>query len=225
MKWTATILIFVLFSTGLCQNCIAEDSYLKTSCAEENGVQKTERRSVGSFDSVDIKGSFSFIITCSNNFVTEISCDSNLLPYIATEVRSQKLFIFTKKSICTTKGIKIFISAPDIRSLDASGSNEISLKNINNHRITVNLDGAGDLYLSGNTDEFEANLFGSNHLYAENLHSPKTRISISGSSDARVYAIDLLKIDISGVGGVIYYGNPKTILKDISGIGNIRAAE
>lgn len=225
MRWTAITSIFILFATGLYQICIAGDGCLNTSCVEENGVQKTERRSVGSFDSVDIKGSFSLVITCGNNFVAEITCDSNLLPYISTEVRSQKLFIFTRKSICTTKGIKIFISAPDIRSLDASGSNDISVKSIDNHRITVNMDGAGALNLSGNTEEFEANLFGSNHLYAENLHSKKTSISISGSSDANVHAFDLLKIDISGVGGIIYYGNPKTILKNISGIGKLRTAE
>jgi hypothetical protein len=225
MKWTAIISIFFLSATAFCKVCTAGNGCLKTNCIEESGVQKTERRSVGSFDSIEIKGTFSIIIDSGHDYALKITCDSNLLPYISTEVMSQKLFIYTKNSICTTKGIKIFVSSPDIRRVAASGSNDISIEGIDNHSMSVSLDGAGDLNLSGFTKKFEAELFGSNHLFAKNFRTEETSISIAGASDARVYASDVLKIDISGVGGVVYSGNPKTILKNISGIGTIKAAE
>lgn len=225
MKWTAIISISLLIATSFCRAGIAWDGFLKVNCVDESGVQKTERRPAGPFDSIDIKGTFNIIINGGHDYSVKITCDSNLLPYISTEARDRKLFIFTKKSICTTKGIKIFVSAPAIERVDASGSNDISITGIDNHSMSVSLDGAGDLNLSGSTNKFEAELFGSNHLFAKNFRSAETSISIAGSSDARVYASKILKINISGVGGVIYSGNPKTVIKNISGIGTIKAAE
>jgi hypothetical protein len=225
MKGTAITFTLLLLATGFNQLCFARDGNLYANCAEESGVQQTARRVVDSFDSIDIQGSFSSVITCGNGYAIKITCDKNLLPYIATEVRSRKLFIFTEKSICTTKGINIFISVPDIRSVNASGSNDISIKGIDNQSISVSLDGAGDLNLSGRTNKFKANLAGSNHLQAKSLRSEKSSISIAGSSDASVYATEVLDVIISGVGGVMYYGNPKSISKNISGIGTVEAAE
>ena len=225
MKWTANTLILFLFAASFCQECIADDGFLKSNCIEESGVQQTENRAVGSFDSIDIKGSFNLTITSRKNFSVIITCDGNLIPHISTEVRSKKLFIYSNRSICSTKGIDISISAPDIREVNASGSNDISVTGIANNSISITLDGAGDLTISGNTKKFEANLFGSNHLHAKNLRSEETSISIAGSSDAAVFASEVLKINIGGVGGIIYYGNPNTIVKEISGIGTIRPAD
>jgi hypothetical protein len=225
MKWTATISFFFLIVPVFCKVCYAGNDFMKTNCVEESGVQKTERRLPGSFDSIDVKGTFSINIESGNDYAAEITCDSNLLSYISTEARDQNLYIFSKKSICTTKGIKISVSAPNIRRVDASGSNNISITGIDNHNMSVILDGAGDLNMYGITKKFEASLFGSNHLFAKNFRSDETSISIAGSSDAIVYASKVLKINISGVGNVIYSGNPKTIFKNISGIGTIKTAE
>ena len=225
MKWFVITSIFFLITAGFCQVSIAGGDCLKVTCVEEEGVQKTEKRSVGAFDSVDIKGSFHFVLVSGDNCAIEITCDRNLLPNISTEVKNQKLSVFAKKSFCTTKGIKILITAPDFRSIDASGSNDIFVKGIDNEGISISLDGAGSMNLSGNTREFEAHLAGSNHLCAKNLRSGKTSLSIAGSSDAIVYASEVLDISIGGVGDIKYYGNPKTVLKNIAGIGTIEPGE
>jgi hypothetical protein len=224
MKRSVIISIFLL-ATGLCQVCRAGQGSLSIDCVDENGRQKTENRVVDAFDSVDIKGSFSFIIDCGHDYGLEITCDRNLLPFISTEVKNQKLFIFAQKSICATNGIKILITSPAIRSIDASGSNTISIKGIDNQTIAIRMDGSGEMHLSGNTKNLQADLAGSNLLDAKNLRSEKTSISIAGSSDASVNASAVLDINISGVGDLTYYGNPKTILKNISGIGKIEPAE
>lgn len=225
MKRLGITLINLLFLAGLYQVCFAWDCCNQTNCIKEIGVQKTDGRRIQFFNSIDIKGSYSSTISCRNNQAIEITCDKNLLPYISTEVKNQKLYIFSRKPICTTKGIKIAIFAPDVVSVDASGSNDISITGINNESISIKLDGSGDLNISGNTKKFDAVLSGSNKLYAKKLRSETTHISIAGSSDASVYASKDLDIDISGVGDIIYYGNPKTILKKISGIGEIKTSK
>ncbi|MEJ2661225.1 MAG: DUF2807 domain-containing protein [Desulfobacteraceae bacterium] len=220
MKWSAKTSVYFLLATAFCRMCFAGDGSFNSDCVDEVGGQKTEKRIVGAFDSVDIKGSFAFIISCGDDYGLEITCNRNLLPYISAEVKNRTLSVYAKKSICTTRGIQIIITAPGIRSIDASGSNDISVKGVDNQGIAIGLDGAGKLNISGMTKKFKAHLAGSNHLDAKNLHSAKSSITIAGSSEASVYASEVLDINISGVGKITYYGTPKTVLKNISGIGH-----
>ncbi len=221
---TSLVFICLLFVMGLCQVCMAHDCSHKIPCTEESGVNHMEKRQVSSFKSISIDGSFVATIACGKNYAVEITGDKNILPNISTEVRNQKLSVYFKKSLCTTKDIKISISAPDIVKLDASGSNTIHMKGIENQKMSINLDGAGELNISGKTKKLSATLSGSNNFNAKNLKSETTSISIAGSSDATVYASDYLKAEIGGVGNIVYYGNPKTIKRNVFGIGEISSA-
>ena len=225
MKFFTTTILIVCFTAGLYQDAVAGSCYATTDCVKEDGLQKTETRRVDPFDSVDIKGSFNVTIIRGRHYSLELACDVNFLPYISTDVQNKKLIIFPKKSICATKEIKIVIFAPDVRKINASGSSHISMNDIDSQSLSVSLDGAGDITLSGDAKSLEARLSGANGLDAKTLKTEKTSISIAGSSDASVYASEALEVNISGVGGLLYYGNPKTVSKDISGIGEIKAAK
>ena len=60
---------------------------------------------------------------------------------------------------------------------------------------------------------------------AANLRSHSCTISISGVGGAKVFADQTLNAQVSGVGGVEYYGNPSDVQTEVSGLGSIDAAD
>ena len=96
---------------------------------------------------------------------------------------------------------------------------------IQTEKVFVNLTGAGIVILSGETDIQETHISGAGGLRAFNLESKTCIVNLSGLGGAEVTATDKLEATISGVGGIIYSGNPKLIERQISGFGKIKRAE
>ena len=63
---------------------------------------------------------------------------------------------------------------------------------------------------------------GASKLSAESLQTERAELSLTGASKAEVNVTDTLKVSITGAGKVIYSGNPRRVVKDITGAGTIR---
>jgi hypothetical protein len=62
---------------------------------------------------------------------------------------------------------------------------------------------------------------GAGSVDAGELVSPSVEVTIEGAGKARVHATDSLKAHIAGAGKITYLGDPKTVEKNIEGIGRI----
>ena len=65
---------------------------------------------------------------------------------------------------------------------------------------------------------------GSGGIKCFELLSEQTKIGISGSGDAQVYASKQLDVEINGSGSVAYKGSP-AVSQNVSGSGSVRKAE
>lgn len=191
--------------------------------ATGSGVIKTEHRNVGPFTGLDVGGAFLVDIVCGKEPGVDLEGDDNLLPLITTEVRNGVLRIGSESSIDSRNRIHVRVSTNDLNSLSSSGASEVNLSGVNNSSLKISVSGAGSLKGSGETKNLELSMSGAAHFDAQNLHASKVTVSISGAGNAIVYATDELDAKISGVGNISYYGNPKTINKDISGMGSLTA--
>ncbi len=215
------IFIYFTFILGLCLQSLATNGYASECSMDNNGEMITDKRPVSPFKSIDIYGVFDLDVEQGNGFGLEITCEQNLLADIVTEVKNNRLYIFVNRTICTGKGIQISVRAPEIESLNAAGANDISVSGIENQKMAIKLDGAGNFDISGNTKDFIVELSGATDLFAKNFHSETARITLTGAGDAHLYASKAMEINLSGVGDVIGYGNPGTVVRQISGVGNI----
>jgi len=64
----------------------------------------------------------------------------------------------------------------------------------------------------------DASISGAGHLDAIDLKTKKSNVKIEGVGAGSVYATDFLNATISGVGKILYKGNPQ-VSKNIEGIG------
>jgi hypothetical protein len=207
-----------------------------------NGHMKSESRSIGGFSALSVSGPFEAIITQDQTESLRIETDENLMAYIDVTNENGRLKISTRNgfNIRSRKRIAVFISGPDFDKISLSGSGSLNSKGrIKGNNIDLNISGSGDLVmdldapaistvisgsgsarLSGETESFESRINGSGEVFAFNLLSENTRVKISGSGEAEVYASKQLDIRISGSGDVGYKGNPE-LKQSISGSGDI----
>lgn len=186
-----------------------------------SGNLKTEKREVSDFKSVDVGGVFKVEITAQKDFDVQIEADDNLLQYINTEIDGETLEISTTKRISSHNPIIVKIGAPDIENLEVSGASSVMLTNLNNESLKIDLSGASNVKIEGNTKNLNVELSGASRLDSGNLQSENISVDASGASKADVFASNRLEADLSGASKVTYSGSPKDLVKKTSGASKI----
>ncbi len=188
---------------------------------EGNGIAKTENRNVSAFSNVEVDGAFNVYVECRKKQKLEVSGDSNILPHIITRIKGNTLQITTSKTICPKKLLEVRVSADNIEKVTASGAVDLSISGVDNNKLDLEIDGAGDIKASGKTKNFRVDVSGSGDLKAKDLKAENVEVSINGAGNAVVNASKKLKAEINGAGDIVYYGNPKDVIQEISGAGDI----
>jgi hypothetical protein len=219
---------------------------LSTSCMDDlfirgNGISRSESRFTRPFSEVNSNGNFTVHISPGDFFEIVVNAESNLLPYIDTEIRNGKLSVGINgiHSLKNTRPMEVFVVMPELSALRLSGSGEITTGHfasdnfeavisgsgsietaVNANSAKLVISGSGYLDIFGNIRNTEMNISGSGKIYAYDLAVANCKSVISGSGDMFVNAYRSLDVSISGSGNVFYIGNP-AITASMSGSGKI----
>lgn len=206
--------------------------------------QGKEERDLSSFTGVSLGISGDLYLTQGSPQKVVIQAEKNL-DEIETQVRDGVLRIKTDNWTSRIKGVKIWITMPEVEALNVSGSgdiiaetpihaDEIELKVSGSGSINIDelkgdeigaaISGSGDLKLAGSADEMELRISGSGSVYAERLEVDECGIKISGSGSCMIDVTGELDASISGSGRVTYYGNPQIDAR-VSGSGKVRKGD
>jgi hypothetical protein len=212
-----------------------------------NGDVTTEVRTPGAFDGVSMAGGFNVVIRQGQTHKVELKAESNLLPYIETQVtesgKGRTLQIGPKKGarISTSHTPSVVIEMPSLRAVavagsgtvkveamktggvDASiaGSGDIRFAGLDAERLGMKVSGSGDIVAAGRAGSASVTIAGSGNVKAAELAADEVKISIAGSGDAQVNASKRLNVSIAGSGDVRYVGSPE-ISSSIAGSGKVR---
>ncbi|MCP4180730.1 MAG: DUF2807 domain-containing protein [bacterium] len=202
---------------------------LLAGCAniQGNGTPTTVKRSLANFSAVNLQGGYEvYIHTNKNNqnYLT-ISGDENIVPLITSNVEGNTLYIKNDKSINNNLPLVINIYTKNIDNLTISGAGKIDVNNIQSKQFNLEISGAASVTLLGNTDSLIVTSSGASDINAKDLKAIDGKIHLSGTSSAKVFVTGNLKANISGIGSITYYGNPKVLSQKISGIGEIKHCE
>jgi len=116
-----------------------------------------------------------------------------------------------------------FSANVDDLSLNASGSSQVDLGQLNSKSAEIELDGASRLTAKGKLDSLKVQASGSSNFECSGLAAKKAECSASGASQINVQAIDTLKASASGSSNIKYQGNPK-VDQDTSGVSSVSKA-
>lgn len=186
-----------------------------------SGVRKTEKRDLGAFKSIETTGAYEIRITCQQPASFEIEADDNIVPLIRTEVRGDVLHISSDTGYRATKGITVRIAIPDLEGIVSQGAGDIHITNVKNDKLAIRLTGAARIEAAGETDSLSIATTGAGKIDANNLHARRADVTVTGAGNVDVYASERLDARVSGVGQVIYDGDPNVVHRDVSGIGSV----
>ncbi len=213
-----------------------------------NGNVVTINRSTEDYDQVAVAGWFDVELVDGVEGKLQIRGEENLLEYIITEVKDNKLVIKVKKGVnlkpsSWDNGGSILVTVPveSISSVSLSGSGDVVSKKVikadnfearlsgsgdlslevQAENVVASLSGSGDVDLSGSAGSFKVKVSGSGDVKAYELSANTVEATISGSADVKVTANEMLYARVSGSGDIQYRGNPTKIDSKASGSGEI----
>lgn len=173
-----------------------------------NGKVVSEERTAADFNSVELEGIGDIRIYPAQKYNEEdykviVTTDSNLQDIIRTSVKGSTLIIDERKNsnLHPTK-LKIDVYLPELKK--------------------VYLEGVGDIKIAGGSaEELELSLSGVGDIDAKNYKVQTAEVYLSGVGDIKVWTTDRLKGKLSGVGDVLYKGNPSKDI-DRDGVGKVK---
>ena len=235
-------ILSILFMT-VCSSC----RYLSGKRIMGNGVIKSETRTAGSFSSIDVSGAIDVYVKQDSVSSIRIETDENLLEYIEITANENILSIKPRRhsNPRPTGKIKVFVSNPSFKHLEAAGACNIYSENKITDAATITIDlsgasdvkmelaapvvdvdvsGAGSINLKGEARDFKAQGTGATNIYCYELMAENTTIELTGAGSAQVFASVKLDVHVSGAADVKYKGNP-TVSQSVSGAGSVKKAD
>ncbi|MBC7875043.1 MAG: DUF2807 domain-containing protein [Ferruginibacter sp.] len=221
--------------------------YLDRERIRGNGVIKTENRTAGTFMNVDVSGNIDLYIKQDSSRAVNVVADENLMQYIVIKTEGDRLVVKPKDgyNLSGSKDIKVYVSSPVFKKLEASGACDIIGENritstemididlsgasavkleLQAPKVEVEMSGAGTVALKGETKEFSVGGSGSTTIKCMELMAENVDVQISGAGSAEVFASVKLDVSVSGAGHVRYKGNA-ILTKSISGAGGVTKVE
>lgn len=213
-------------------------------CMKGNGVEATENRELDEFSKIDLGGAYKLVLRQDSSVQSlTINADENLLPYIKTEVRNNRLRVYSDEDICDE--VVIAISMKELTDIEASGAVEIEMTNrfvtsefgldvsgavearlnIEAQKIRTELSGAGEIEYQGKADEHKVSISGAGELKAADLVVNKYDIDVSGAAECSIHVLRELDVQASGASSIVYRGNPTEINQNVSGAGSVKPAQ
>jgi len=188
-----------------------------------SGVRKTEMRDVGSFKAIESDGAYEIEVNCQKPLSVQVEGDDNILPLVKTDVRDGVLYITNPQPYHTRQAVLLRITAPNIERITSNGAGNFNVSNVKNDSFELHSTGATSFNAGGQAKSVRIESSGAGKINAGELRAEKVIVSISGAASVDVFASDQLDVNLSGVGHVSYSGNPKTVNKNIGGLGSVSA--
>ncbi len=209
----------------------------------EGPVVETSR-SVSSFNKIDNSiGATVYISKSADQQEIKIKGQQNILDILTTKVSGNELNIGFSKNVRNHERIEIWISIPEVKGLEITGSGKIEVKDsfdadklelnisgsgkitgpVSGRNLRGEIDGSGEISVDGQSDDAKLTINGSGNL---KLNKPvkAVKIEINGSGFVKVEPEDNLDVEINGSGTVEYVGNPSKVNQEVNGSGRIRKA-
>jgi len=188
---------------------------------EDAGPARTQQRSVAAFERIAVAGRTDLTVRQGAGHALTLRGGERLLDDVTTSVAGETLTIERDGHIGAP--LKATITLPRLRRLDAHCAGEIKLIDIDADELELHHDGAGVVKAHGRVGVLNATLGGVGELQLTKLTAKRAAVRVTGAGHAEVHVTDELDAVVTGVGAIVYHGDP-LVRSDVTGLGDVRAA-
>lgn len=118
--------------------------------------------------------------------------------------------------------VVVCVALPELPALKIKGSGDVSLVDLRQAGLEIEIDGSGDVSADGQVEHLEVSIDGSGDVDARDLIAQRGRLNITGSGDIAAHVCQEVVARIAGSGDIVVRGNPETRSKQVTGSGSVR---
>ncbi len=221
---TQLSLVTVLVATLLFAGC-GDEIVNNTDPNQIVGSGKMATRTVplSPFDGIQLTGIGDVYVTQDTVQSVRLEADDNIIDRLLLDVRDGELNIGIQKGSYSHVTIKVYVSMTSVELLELTGAgNFAAVGPIEADSCTCRIVGAGSMTLNGHVANQIVVLEGAGSVHGFDLESTNCAVTLSGTGSAEVNVTQRLEATITGIGSVIYAGNPSEVVQHISGLGSVR---
>lgn len=220
------ILLFITISTCFIAGCYAP-YFITHETVWGDGEIITEERDLPYFSSVRISGARTTILYGDSDGPVKLTGDSNILNQTRAYVQNEELIITSEnnKNLKPTQRVLIEIPGSYVHEVRVSGSNHITLLNVDQESLRIRGSGSTIVKAEGFADFLDIQMSGSSDIDAAGLMAAEVTIQTSGSSHAVIHALDAITSKSSGSSSIRYIGQPANIINHSSGSSSLQSIQ
>lgn len=212
---------------------------------DEQKTMMSETRQLDVFTKIDMEGGATVNLVQGSEHSIKIEGTRRVVDRLITEAkggvlkisfRDRQLFDFWNETptltitFTTLSDFKLDggadLRADDLElddlNLTINGGASVKLNDLRVNTLNITLAGGADIRLTGNAQTQTVKVSGGGNYQAEDLKSTNVNVKIDGAANVVVWAVETLKLDLTGAYSVSYWGSPE-ITQSIAGIGEIKA--
>lgn len=195
--------------TKICTSLVAVPLLLVSNISRADTTSITPE--LNNFSKVELSVSSNTDIQMGNEYSVKITTDEENLEKIDVSVKRDSLIIKRKKGSWgffasdKLKGsIDIEITMPNIEEMEINGSSDVAIEGVNNQELVLEINGSGNIDVTGQSDELEIEINGSGDVNMHEVNGKDVDVEINGSGDIELTSgtCENFDIEINGSGSV-----------------------
>ena len=148
---------------------------------EGNGVPARDERTIATVPALEVNGTITVDVRVGPATSLVVEADSNLLPFIRTELRGDRLVIEKERSFRTNNPVRVTYTVPRLTNVRHNGSGHLSVQELNGGPLVVEAQGSGSVLLTGRVASLDVVQNGSGSIDATTLQSSGGNLTLTGS--------------------------------------------
>ncbi|HBS32782.1 MAG TPA: hypothetical protein DEA40_13750 [Parvularcula sp.] len=166
------------------------------------------------FDAIEIGGAYELDVIVGEDFSIELSGPPEEMERVEATLKNGALVLGAKKRIKGGhKGVKAVVTMPALHRISVSGVADADVSGVRSDHFKLDLSGVGEVNIAGECEKLTARVSGVGEVDAQSLQCKTVDVKVAGVGEARVYASEAVSAEVSGMGGVMVYGSPKSVDK------------
>jgi hypothetical protein len=189
-----------------------------------SGVLATRTLDLRDFDRVRIDGVAEVEVKIGSRFSVELTTDDNLIDLVEIHVTDGELVVDQNDvELDTDEGVRLAVEMPDLRAIRVDGVADVNVVDLASDELSVEVDGVGNVTVSGTTGRLDIQVDGVGELMLEDLVAQEADVSLDGVGEVTVHVERVLSAQVDGMGTLKYRGNPDVVRESVDGFGEIVA--
>ena len=114
------------------------------------------------------------------------------------------------------------VALPEIQAVNLKGSGDITLLDLQQAGIELEIEGSGDITAYGQVESLTVGVAGSGDVDCSDLTANRASLSVAGSGDIKAFVRQSVTAQVVGSGDILVRGNPAQRTKQVVGSGGVK---